>query len=114
MAQKTLPFTRKKILGISRAYPTPFHLYDESAMLRNARRFKKAFSILPGFREYFAVKATPNTFIMKLLREKEGFGADCSSMPELELAERVGMRGEEIMFSSNDTPLGEYRKAKSL
>ena len=114
MAQKTLPFTRKKILEITRAYPTPFHLYDESAMLRNARRFKKAFSILPGFREYFAVKATPNPFIMKLLREKEGFGADCSSMPELELAERVGMRGEEIMFSSNDTPLGEYRKAKSL
>ena len=113
MADKNLPFTREQILEIMKKYPTPFHIYDEAGIRNNARLFKKAFGILPGFKEYFAVKALPNPFILKILKE-EGFGTDCSSYPELLLAEKIGLKGEEIMFTSNDTPANEYRKAKEL
>jgi diaminopimelate decarboxylase len=111
--KKTLPFTKDQISAIARQYPTPFHIYDEKAIRDNARLLKATFAGLPGFKEFFAVKALPNPFILKILKE-EGFGADCSSLPELLLAEKVGIAGENIMFSSNDTPASEYRKAKAL
>ena len=111
---KSPPFPKEKIEEIVREIPTPFHLYDAEGILRNARALRTAFSWAPaGFKEFFAVKATPNPYILKLLKN-EGFGADCSSLPELLLAEKVGLRGEEIMFSSNDTPAGEYAKAREL
>lgn len=113
MTGKKLPFTKEKILDIIKNHPTPFHIYDEKAIRENARRFKEAFGKLEGFKEYFAVKALPNPYILKLLKE-EGFGADCSSMPELLLAEKAGITGENIMFTSNDTPSAEYVKAKKL
>ncbi len=113
MASKTLPFTHDQIAWILEQYPTPFHLYDEAGIRANARRLKAAFAGFEGFKEYFAVKALPNPFIMKILKE-EGFGADCSSLPELLLAEEVGIVGENIMFSSNDTPAEEFAKAKQL
>lgn len=113
MADKKIPFTKEKILEIMKKYPTPFHIYDEAGIRNNARLFKKAFEILPGFKEYFAVKALPNPFMLKILKE-EGFGTDCSSYPELLLAEKIGLKGEEIMFTSNDTPANEYKKAKEL
>ena len=83
------------------------YLYDEKAIRENMRRFTKAFSIFPSFKEYFAVKACPNPYIMKILKN-EGCGADCSSLPELILAENAGMQGEEVMFTSNETPAKEY------
>ena len=113
MADKKLPFTREQIMEIMKKYPTPFHIYDEAGIRNNARLFKKAFGILPGFKEYFAVKALPNPFMLKILKE-EGFGTDCSSYPELLLAEKIGLKGEEIMFTSNDTPANEYKKAKEI
>ena len=113
MVSKELPFTKEEILKIMEKYPTPFHIYDEKAIRENARRLKKAFEDLPGFKEFFAVKALPNPYILKLLKE-EGFGADCSSLPELILAEKAGITGEDIMFSSNDTPAEEFVKAKEL
>lgn len=113
MSQKDLPFTKQKILEIIKKHPTPFHIYDEKAIRENARNFLKAFSILNGFKEFFAVKATPNPYILKLLQE-EGFGVDCSSYAELAMAEKVGITGEEIMFSSNDTPAEDFIKAKQL
>lgn len=113
MNEKKLPFTKAGIERIIRDYPTPFHIYDERGMRENAHRFLKAFSWMPGFKEYFAVKACPNPKIMALLRNV-GFGADCSSMAELVLSERVGIAGEDIMFTSNDTPAAEYVKAREL
>jgi len=113
MNRKTLPFTKKEIEKIIKKYPTPFHIYDEKAIRENARRFLKTFSWIPGFKEYFAVKACPNPYILKILKE-EGFGADCSSLPELIMAEKVGLKGEDIMFTSNETPAKEYKKAKEL
>ncbi|PKL37845.1 MAG: diaminopimelate decarboxylase [Spirochaetae bacterium HGW-Spirochaetae-1] len=113
MAKKTLPFTKEQIEDIIKKYPTPFHVYDEGAMRENARRLIKAFSWAPLFREYFAVKATPNPHLLKILNQ-EGFGADCSSMAELVLAERTGITGEMIMFTSNDTPADEFVKALEL
>ncbi len=113
MVKKTLPFTKAKILEIRKKYQTPFHIYDEKGIRENARNLKRAFSQLDGFKEYFAVKATPNPFILKILKE-EGFGTDCSSMPELMLSEKVGIVGENIMFTSNDTPAEEFVKAKAL
>jgi len=113
MVSKKLPFTKERILEIRKNHPTPFHIYDEAGIRGNARKFKKAFSILPGFKEFFAVKALPNPFIMKILKE-EGFGTDCSSLPELMLSEKIGIVNENIMFSSNDTPANEYKKAKEL
>lgn len=113
MAEKKIPFTREQIERIVREYPTPFHIYDEKGMRENARRLVKAFSWAPGFKEYYAVKACPNPHIMKLLKE-EGFGSDCSSLAELALAERTGITGENVFFSSNDTPAEEYVKAREL
>jgi diaminopimelate decarboxylase len=113
MAEKNIPFSKEEIENIIENYPTPFHIYDEKAIRENARRFKKAFEWNDGFKEYFAIKAAPNPYLMKILRE-EGFGIDCSSEAELELAKRVGMSGEEIMLTSNDTPASEFRAAKEL
>ena len=113
MAEKLLPFTKKQIEKIIEKYPTPFHIYDEKAICENARAFKKAFLWNEGFKEFFAVKAAPNPYLMKILH-KEGFGADCSSLPELILAQKTGIAGEEIMFSSNDTPAAEFVKAREL
>ena len=108
------PFVTKAQLDeIIKTYPTPFHLYDEKGIRENARRLNKAFAWNPGFREYFAVKATPTPAILKILHE-EGCGADCSSLSELVMSERCGIRGEEIMFSSNATPPEEFVKAKEL
>ena len=104
MKQKERPFlTKEKIEEIVKTFDTPFHIYDEKAIRENARKLYKAFSWNPGFKEYFAVKATPNPFIMKILKE-EGCGMDCSSITELMLSERCGIVGEEIMFSSNNPP----------
>jgi diaminopimelate decarboxylase len=111
---RKLPFDKAKIDEIAAAWPTPFHIYDAKAIRENAKRLKRAFSWNKGFREYFAVKATPNPHIMKLLKDGFGFGSDCSSMAELVLAERVGNTGESIMFTSNDTPAEEFAKAWEL
>jgi diaminopimelate decarboxylase len=108
-----LPFTRDQIEEIEQRFPTPFHLYDEAGIRANARRLLAAFAWNPGFKEYFAVKACPNPYIMKILKA-EGFGADCSSLPELLLAEEVGVTGEQIMFTSNDTPADEFVKARAM
>ena len=110
---RTLPFDKAKLEEIAATYPTPFHIYDAKAIRANAKRLKKAFSWNKGFREYFAVKACPNPELMKLLKEFD-FGSDCSSMAELVLAERVGNTGDKIMFTSNDTPAEEFRKAWEL
>jgi len=108
-----LPFDKLKIDSILGKHPTPFHIYDEKGIIENAKRFNRAFGILPGFKNYFAVKALPNPFIMKILKE-ENMGMDCSSMSELILAEKTGIKGEDIMFSSNDTPSEELVKAVEL
>ncbi len=108
MTEKRFPLDKDKLEAICRKHPTPFHLYDEAAIRAGARALLKEFSILPGgFEEFFAVKALPNPFILKILAS-EGFGADASSLPEIMLAERAGIRGEGIMFSSNDTPDAEF------
>ena len=108
------PFvTLEQLQEIVKEYPTPFHLYDEKGIRENARALYKAFAWNPGFREYFAVKATPNPQILKLLRE-EGCGVDCSSLTELMMSGRCGFAGEEIMFSSNDTPAEEFALAAKL
>ncbi|RNC28741.1 MAG: Diaminopimelate decarboxylase [Candidatus Dichloromethanomonas elyunquensis] len=113
MVQKKLPFTTEELARIAQQYGTPFHIYDEKAIRENVHRLQKAFSWVKGFKEHFAVKATPNPYILKVLAE-EGIGADCSSLPELILAEKVGLRGEDIVFTSNDTPAEEYRKAREI
>ena len=113
MTEKKLPFTKEQIDEIIKKYPTPFHIYDERAIVENVQKFIKAFSWNEGFKEYYAVKACPNPSILKLLRE-QGCGTDCSSLPELVLSERAGIVGENIMFSSNETPLKEYVKAKEI
>ena len=110
---RKLPFDKAKLEEIAAKWPTPFHIYDAKAIRDNAKRLKKAFSWNKGFREYFAVKAAPNPYLMKLLKEFD-FGSDCSSMAELELAEKVGNVGESIMFTSNDTPDAEFRRAREL
>ncbi len=99
--------------AIANQYPTPFYLYDEQGIRENARRLNAAFAWNPGFKEYFAVKATPNPQILKILRE-EGCGTDCSSLTELIMSDRCGFKGGEIMFSSNDTPAEEFKLAAEL
>jgi diaminopimelate decarboxylase len=98
------------MLSLAATYPTPFHIYDEQAIRENARAFMQAFSWVPGFKNYFAVKACPNPSILKILKE-EGFGSDCSSLPELVLSQQAGIVGEDIMFTSNDTPDEEFAAA---
>ncbi len=108
------PFvTKEQLEEIVKQYPTPFHLYDEKGMRENARRVNAAFSWNGGFKEYFAVKATPTPALLKILRQ-EGCGADCSSMTELMMAEKCGFKGHEIMFSSNNTLAEEFRLADQL
>jgi diaminopimelate decarboxylase len=113
MSTKSFPLSKSQLEDLERLYPTPFYVYDEKAIRENARRIKKAFSVFPGYVEHFAVKALPNPFILKILAD-EGFGADCSSLPELFLAEMAGMGGESAMFTSNETPSQEYIKAREL
>lgn len=113
MTEKTIPFSAEKLQEIIAQFPTPFHIYDEKAIVANVRRLIRAFSWAPAFQEYFAVKAAPTPALLNLL-QKEGVGADCSSLPELILAELAGMKGESIMFTSNDTPAQEFVKARSL
>ena len=103
----------ERLQAITQQYPTPFHLYDEKGIRENARRLKAAFAWNPGFKEYFAVKATPPPAILKLLHE-EGCGVDCSSLTELMLSDRCGFSGSEIMFSSNETPAEEFELAARL
>ena len=110
---KTPFVTKEQLEAIAAQYPTPFHIYDEKGIRENARRLKAAFAWNPGYREYFAVKATPTPAILKLLKE-EGCGCDCSSMAELVMAEKCGVTGEGIMFSSNETPPEEFQKARQL
>ena len=113
MTSKTLPFSKEMLQDILNKYPTPFHLYDEKAIRKNAQLLLERFAWNQGFKQFFAVKATPNPFILKILK-KAGFGADCSSLPELDMAEKAGITGSEIMFSSNDTPAREYVRASEL
>lgn len=113
MTTKQLPFTKQQIEKIIEHYPTPFHIYDEKGIREYARKFIKAFSWNPGFKEFYAIKSAPNPYLMKIMRQ-EGFGIDCSSIAELVMAEKLGMKGDEIMFTSNDTPAYEYKKAVDL
>lgn len=112
-APKSLPFDEAVIRDITRKFPTPFYLYDEKGIRETCRSLYSAFSWSPGFRNYFAVKATPNPNILRIVKE-EGLGADCSSPAELLLSEKLGMRGEDVMFTSNNTPAREYQAAKEL
>jgi len=108
---KNLPFTLQQIETLAAQHPTPFYIYDEVGIRRQARTLVDAFSWNRGFKQHFAVKALPNPSVLSIMRE-EGCGADCSSLPELILADRAGIKGEEIMFSSNDTPAEEFVEAK--
>ncbi len=111
---KKIPFlTLEKAKEIREQIPTPFHVYDEAGIRANARALKAAFSWNPGFREYFAVKATPNPFLLKILHE-EGCGCDCATYTELLLSEAVGITGHDVIFSSNDTPALDMRKARDM
>ena len=111
---KKEPFvTKEQIEEIVKTYPTPFHLYDEKGIRENAKAVKEAFAWNPGFREYFAVKATPNPFILNILKEYD-CGCDCASQTELMLADSQGFDGKHIMFSSNDTPAYEYKFADKI
>ncbi|MBQ3671479.1 MAG: diaminopimelate decarboxylase [Treponema sp.] len=104
------PLSHDELKKLVESHPTPFYIYDEKAIRENMRYFKKAFSIFPEFREYYAVKACPNPYILKILAE-EGCGADCSSLPELMLSKMVGLKGDYVMFTSNETPASEYQYA---
>ncbi len=108
------PFiTKVQAEEIIKKFPTPFHIYDEKAIRENARKLYKAFAWNKGFREYFAVKATPNPTILKILKE-EGCGTDCSSYTELLMSKECGFKNPEIMFSSNDTPAEEFKYANEI
>lgn len=107
---KTFPLTHTQLLQLTEQFPTPFYLYDERAIRENMRKFTKAFSIFPQFREYYAVKACPNPYILKILAD-EGCGADCSSLPELILSSVAGIKKNHVMFTSNETPAREYKYA---
>src|SRR6056297_3614298 len=103
----------EELKEITKEYPTPFHLYDEEGIRENARKLNEAFAWNEGFKEYFAVKATPNPTILKILQE-EGCGVDCSSLTELMMSDKVGFNGEDIMFSSNVTPKEDFELASKL
>ena len=111
--KKTTFLTLEKAQEIKAQIPTPFHIYDEAGIRQRARDLKAAFAWNPGFREYFAVKATPNPYILQLLHE-EGCGCDCASYTELLLAEAVGVTGHDVMFSSNVTPELDMKKAYDM
>ena len=111
---KKVPFvTKEKIEEITKTYPTPFHIYDEKGIRENAKAVKEAFAWNKGFKEYFAVKATPNPFLIDILHEY-GCGCDCSSLTELMLSNALGINGEDVMFSSNDTPQEDYEYAAKI
>lgn len=112
MSKKTF-VTKEQLDEIVTKYPTPFHLYDEKGIRENAKAVKEAFAWNPGFREYFAVKATPNPFLINILKEYD-CGTDCSSLTELMMSQALGFKGEYIMFSSNDTPAEEFAYANKL
>ena len=103
MSKKKTFVTLEQLKEIDKTYPTPYHLYDEKGIRENAKRLKEAFSWNKGYREYFAVKATPNPYILKILKDY-GCGVDCASMAELMMGYALDYKPEEIMFSSNDTP----------
>lgn len=113
MIMKTPFVTKAEVDEMIKKYPTPFHLYDEKGIRENARKLYQAFSWNKGFKEFFAVKATPNPTILRILKE-EGCGTDCSSLTELMMSDKLGFTGDEIMFSSNDTPAEEFILAKKL
>ena len=113
MGTKHPYISKEQAETIAREYPTPFYLYDEAGIRKTARLVNKAFSWNPGFKEYFAVKATPNPYLLQILKE-EGCGADCSSYTELELSRAVGLTGSDIMFSSNETPVADMQLAKEM
>lgn len=104
------PLNNEQLKALVKKYPTPFYLYDEKAIRENMREFTKSFSIFPSFREFYAVKACPNPYILKILAA-EGCGADCSSLPELMLSKMSGIEGKKVMFTSNETPAEEYQYA---
>ncbi|MBQ6886678.1 MAG: diaminopimelate decarboxylase [Lachnospiraceae bacterium] len=111
---KKVPFvTKEKVDEIVKQYPTPFHIYDEKGIRENVKALKEAFSWNKGFKEYFAVKATPNPYLINILREF-GCGCDCSSLTELMLSKAMGVKGEDIMFSSNATPANEFAYANEI
>ena len=111
---KKIPFvTKEKVDEIVKQYPTPFHIYDEKGIRENVKALKEAFSWNKGFKEYFAVKATPNPYLINILREY-GCGCDCSSLTELMLSKAMGVKGEDIMFSSNATPAKEFAYANEI
>lgn len=107
---KYFPLNNEQLKEVAKKYPTPFYIYDEKAIRENMREFTKAFSIFSIFREHFAVKACPNPYILKIL-SSEGCGADCSSLPELMLSKMAGIKGEKVIFTSNETPAEEYKYA---
>ena len=113
MNEKKFPLTKEETLRLIERYPTPFHLYDEAKIRANFRRLRETFAWAPSFREHFAVKALPNPRIVQLLHE-DGAGTDCSSTPELIISAAAGVKGEEIMLTSNDTPYEEFQKAIEL
>lgn len=113
MNKKTFPLTKKQLEEIIKKYPTPFHIYDERKIRENLRTLKNAFSWAPAFKEHYAVKAAPNPALLRIMKD-EGAGTDCSSLPELLLSEKVGIVGEDIMLTSNDTPIDEFQKALDL
>ena len=113
MNEKKFPLDKDALEKIAQKYPTPFYVYDEKAIIENVRKIKAAFSVFPSYKNHFAVKALPNPYILKLLAS-EGIGADCSSYPELLLAEMAGMKGEDIMLTANETPASEYRAALKM
>jgi diaminopimelate decarboxylase len=112
MEKKTF-VTKEQIEEIVKTYPTPFHIYDEKGIRENAQAMKEAFAWNKGFKEFFAVKANPNPFLIDILKEY-GFGCDCSSYSELLLSSKMGFNGEDIMFSSNETPASEYAYANEI
>ena len=111
--EKKAFLTKEQAQSIRESYPTPFHIYDEKGIRENAQAVKDAFAWNPGFKEYFAVKATPNPFLMNIFKDY-GFGFDCSSLTELMLCEAIGATGDDIMFSANDVPPEEFQKAYDL
>ena len=111
---KKVPFVTKEMIDeIVKTYPTPFHIYDEKGIRENAKAVKEAFAWNKGFKEYFAVKANPNPFLINILHEY-GCGCDCSSLTELMLSNALGINGHDIMFSSNDTPVEDYAYAAKV
>ena len=113
MSKKIPYITKEKAEQIAKTFPTPFYLYDEAGIRKTARLVNKAFAWNKGFKEYFAVKATPNPYILQILKEV-GCGADCSSLTELQMSHAVGLTGHDVMFSSNETPVEDMRLAKKM